>query len=107
MLLSRTGSLATVDEVFLDLVCRDEQLLRDEFDAIIAAGWPTRRPPATPRAVSWPSAPRPARPALPAPECRGGGCSRRPVRRRRRQRSPPEAARTTANHCTRLLDEGR
>ena len=33
-----------VDEQFLDLICADEDLLRAEFDAIIAAEWPS--PPA-------------------------------------------------------------
>jgi hypothetical protein len=27
---------------FLDLICADEELLRAEFDAIVAAAWPTR-----------------------------------------------------------------
>ena len=36
------GSVAaSVDEQFLDLLCSDEDLLRAEFDAIIAAEWPT------------------------------------------------------------------
>jgi hypothetical protein len=34
----------TVDEQFLDLVCHEQDLLAAEFDAIIAAEWPT--PPA-------------------------------------------------------------
>jgi len=33
-----------IDEQFLDLICRDADLLAAEFDAIIAAEWPT--PPA-------------------------------------------------------------
>ena len=38
----------TVDEQFLGLMCSDEDLLRAEFDAIIAAEWPSP-PPRTPR----------------------------------------------------------
>jgi hypothetical protein len=37
----------TVDEQFLDLICNDQDLLAAEFDAIIAAAWPTP-PAATP-----------------------------------------------------------
>ncbi|WP_165700086.1 hypothetical protein [Ornithinimicrobium ciconiae] len=33
---------ARVDELFWDLVCADEDLLRAEFDAIVAAGYPAR-----------------------------------------------------------------
>jgi hypothetical protein len=36
------GSLArTIDEQFVALICSDEELLRAEFDAIIAADWPS------------------------------------------------------------------
>ena len=38
----------TVDEQFLGLICSDEDLLRAEFDAIIAAEWPSP-PTTTPR----------------------------------------------------------
>ncbi len=31
----------TVDEQFVELICSDEELLLAEFDAIIAAEWPT------------------------------------------------------------------
>ena len=33
-----------VDETFLELLCADEELLRAEFDAIIAAEWPSAPP---------------------------------------------------------------
>jgi hypothetical protein len=75
---------------FLDLICADEKLLRAEFDAIIAAGWPDEpptvrgtgcrrdRPPAgsrgAPAVDDWLR-----RPACDAPE----------IRARSRQRSPP------------------
>jgi hypothetical protein len=33
-------------QTFVDLVCADDELMRAEFDALIAASWPT--PPAVP-----------------------------------------------------------
>ena len=41
-------STRTVDEQFLALICSDEDLLQAEFDAIIAAEWPSP-PTTTPR----------------------------------------------------------
>jgi len=41
-----------VEHAFIDLVCQDEQLLRAEFDALIAESWQTPPgpvPPAPPR----------------------------------------------------------
>jgi len=38
------GVARSVDEQFLTLMCSDEDLLRAEFDAIIAGEWPS--PPA-------------------------------------------------------------
>jgi hypothetical protein len=63
------GSTATrgTDEQFLELVCADEDLLRAEFDTIIAAEWPS---------------PPPAEPD------RGADAERRP----RRARQPREAS---------------
>ena len=37
---TRTEAVADVDEVFMALVCDDDELLRAEFDAIVSAGWP-------------------------------------------------------------------
>jgi hypothetical protein len=34
----------TIDEQFFALVCSDEQLLRAQFEEIVAAEWPTLRP---------------------------------------------------------------
>jgi len=34
----------SVDEQFFDLVCNDEELVAAEFDAIVAAEWPTPPP---------------------------------------------------------------
>jgi hypothetical protein len=85
------------DELFLELLCADEDLVRAEFDAIIAAEWFSPAPPAsgsdevaeaTPHQV-WRRrrvrdvglADRPRRPGI-------GG-------RGRRQRSPPPARYTS------------
>jgi len=84
-----SDSTRTVDEQFLDLICSDEDLLRAEFDAIIAAEWPS--PPTTPRRGA--AGERPTSGAH-----RGAGAlGARPVTRPRhpgigewaRQRSPP------------------
>jgi len=51
---------AAVDEVkerFLALVCADEELLRAEFDAIIAAAWDQPTPPTRPRPTRRPPGP--------------------------------------------------
>ena len=45
---TRDTRARTVDEQFLDLICSDEDLLRAEFDAIIAAEW-SSPPTTTPR----------------------------------------------------------
>jgi hypothetical protein len=46
------GSEQQVASEFVDLLCRDEQFLRAEFDAIVAAEWP-RIPPVRPGAECW------------------------------------------------------
>ena len=85
-----SDSTRTVDEQFLDLICSDEDLLRAEFDAIIAAEWPSP-PTTTPRRGA--AGERPTSGAH-----RGAGAlGARPVTRPRhpgigewaRQRSPP------------------
>lgn len=62
---------ATVDEVFWDLVCSDEELLRCEFGAIVAAGYPARtrpeRPLLPPRPGSGAPGPLHQEPAAPRP----------------------------------------
>jgi hypothetical protein len=66
---TRDTTARTVDEQFVDLICNDQDLLAAEFDAIIAAAWPT------------PPAARPGRGAL--GEHAGRGTARRaadPVR---------------------------
>ncbi|HSF99164.1 MAG TPA: hypothetical protein VLA55_10765 [Ornithinibacter sp.] len=78
------------EDEFLELVCADEELLRAEFDAIIAREWPTSRPPARPEAMSRETGPhRPRQPerrvvrTLRAKPRHPGG------RLQGRQRSPP------------------
>ncbi len=48
------------EEEFLHLICADEELLRAEFDAIIAAEWPTP-PPRRPAGRTRSERPRPDR----------------------------------------------
>jgi hypothetical protein len=79
-----------VDEEFVELICADEELLRAEFDAIIAQEWTSTPPPAGPPVAS----PRPD-PGAPARGLVSGGqATPRPARRPGddawgRQRSPP------------------
>jgi hypothetical protein len=88
------GELTTreADATFAELICADPQWLRDEFDALITAGFGT--PPAWPRPPAPPQVP-PYRPPAspPAPPRRATRRDKPPVRaaRRghRRQRSPP------------------
>jgi hypothetical protein len=87
------GRARSIKEEFLELVCADKDLLRAEFDAIIAQGWPTSRPPASPEAKSGAAGPHRPR----QPERRGVRAlrdeSRHPHGRLQgRQRSPPQAA---------------
>src|SRR6478672_1585568 len=81
----------SLHEEFLELVCGDEQLLRAEFDAIIAQEWGSRPPPARPRTPCPATRPRRwarptrtlgLRPLLPRHPGIGGWS---------RQRSPPGA----------------
>jgi hypothetical protein len=83
-----------VEEKFLDLVYADEELLRAEFDAIIAEEWGQPTPPARRR---------PARPPAPPPqrhERHHGSAGGPPGRQhhpagegRSRQRAPPARSR--------------
>ncbi len=82
----------SIDQQFLDLICHDQDLLATEFDAIIAAEWPTppadrarhgvtRRPPA--RRLPGSDADRLGGPTCSPWRCRIGGWVR--------ERSPPAA----------------
>ncbi|MFZ0121009.1 MAG: hypothetical protein WAN20_15810 [Pseudonocardiaceae bacterium] len=81
---------------FAELVCGDRDLLRAEFDAIIAANWPSHDPPTPP--PPHPGSLPTFRPAHPDPECSavGGGALRPtpvvPVPARPRERAPPTPA---------------
>jgi len=83
-----TSTDRTTDDAFLDLVCRDEELVRAEFDALIAASWhlPPPPPPAAPRPADrppgWPVAPAPGPPPMSRRSAPSGA-------RFNRQRSPP------------------
>ena len=80
------------DATFADLICADEQWLREEFDALISASFgepPAPPPPAPPRVPprpghpcppSWRPAPGPVAATFPAARAADG-----------RQRSPPAA----------------
>jgi hypothetical protein len=52
--------LDSTDEAFLELLCADDDLVRSEFEAIVAANWvgPPHRPTPVP-------SPRPPAPAMP------------------------------------------
>jgi len=80
----------SVDDPFLDIVCADEDLLRAEFDAIIATEWPT--PPIAPRGHRAQVPPRPTGTRRRRPP-RSGRVTQRPrhpgVGGWARQRSPP------------------
>jgi hypothetical protein len=77
---------ATVD-AFLDLVLSDDDLMRAEFDALVAATWDA--PPPPPPARPAPGDRPPAWPSSPAPAPTGPVDRRPPIRRITRQRSPP------------------
>lgn len=96
-----TGTQPTVDEaeVFVDLVLSDDELVRAEFDALVAACWeapcepPTRRP--CPSVGAW--AERPSR-----RWSRRVGLPHGHVPRRRphgRQRGPPPHRSICLNPC--------
>jgi hypothetical protein len=86
---------AAVDEVkekFLALVCADEELLRAEFDAIIAAAWDQPTPPTRPRPTRRPPGPPAPRRERRVDASAGGspGQQHYPAGEgRRQQRAPP------------------
>jgi hypothetical protein len=79
---------------FADLVCRDEEWLRAEFDAIVAAEWgapPPAPPPAPPgpddrpaAGPAWPTGDRPEPGSRPHADAAAAG-----LPGRYRQRAPP------------------
>jgi len=87
------GVIRSLDEDFLELVLADEQLLRAEFNAIIAQEWLVSPPPAAPRPTGREGGPQPQRRQPPRRAKASGERTRHPrARRWRRQRSPPPAA---------------
>jgi len=91
------ATAAPTDDEFIDLICQDEELLRAEFDALIAASWLTPPPPPPP-----PAPPRPT----PPPDRRTGPVDAEepaplqgsvPAARWNRQRSPPGLPADRAN----------
>jgi hypothetical protein len=78
------------DEAFVDLVCADDDLVRAEFEAIIAASWPAL--PVDPDPVPSPMPRDPERPATAGRRELGTvGRGRSGDAARSRQRSPPDA----------------
>ncbi len=76
-----------VHEQFLALLCQDEQLLRAEFEDLIAASWPTRSRRLPPPGAASPRAQPPRGPgSQPAPQPPG----RCEPRAQARQRAPPQ-----------------
>jgi hypothetical protein len=78
---------AAIGQAFVDLVCADDELMRAEFDALIAASWPT--PPAVPPVRPRRPAPWPCSLALPSGEAARNPADRIPDTSWRRQRAPP------------------
>ena len=79
-----------LDEAFLDLTLADGELLRAEFDALIAASWESPSEPPVDKPCP-PGGGRPARP--PSRRVRRGAPALEPVLSRRtdgRARGPPE-----------------
>jgi len=82
-------------DAFLDAVLHDEDLLRAEFDAIVADAWPEPPAPPPPAAPSTPGDRPAAPPASPGPWAPPTWRTSLPEPRRRfgRQRSPPTGSR--------------
>jgi len=89
---TRPTPWSAVDEAFLDLVCSDEEWLRAEFDAMVAAEWGSvQRPPPRPDSPTPPPRP-PGCSTVEARPIRPAGRERALVRRVARQRGPPGSA---------------
>ncbi len=81
------------DEQFLAVLCAEEELMRAEFDAIIAAEWPIPPPPHRVLAVRAEDDEPPSRDQRGTPDEHPWGRLNRPgIRRWARQRSPPPPA---------------
>jgi len=85
------GQVENIDDEFFALIYSDAELLRDEFDALMAAAWSSPPPAAASRGRDGERPPDRPRPALPPTQggCRDGLLVR--VRdSRARTRSPPD-----------------
>lgn len=83
----RVGIL-DLDLAFVDVICRDDQLVAAEFEAIIAASWAGPEPPAAELDGAGPSWSPTAGPAVAGQDARGPELATA-RRRAARQRSPP------------------
>jgi hypothetical protein len=61
------------DEAFTDLIINDDDLVREEFDALVGASWPNHPPPAPPPAASPAAAPDPSPERRPTSPSEGSG----------------------------------
>jgi hypothetical protein len=79
-----------LEEDFVNLICADDEWVRAEFDAIIAAEWHEQ----SPRAMQLSGTARTPRYSAQLQQaCRSWDTSDAGMRTRGRQRSPPEASR--------------
>jgi len=85
--LVETGPGTACGQAFVDLVCADDELMRAEFDALIAASWPT--PPAVPPVPPRRPTPWPCGHALPPGEAARPPIHHIPDTSCGRQRAPP------------------
>jgi len=94
------GTTLAADERFVELICADEALLRAEFDAIIAAEWPSPPPDEPDQGADAERGPRKARrhPAA-SVATRSSRSGNRVIRWWTHQRSPPP--RTALAHSAR------
>src|SRR5689334_9747935 len=100
MLPAPEPAVREIDEQFLDLLLDDQELLRAEFDALIAAAW-SGAPPAQPGRTDSSRSRPDQRPRLRPVMRLGGELHRTKVDARPRQRSPPEAGDDQRNPQTR------
>jgi hypothetical protein len=87
-----------VEEEFLALVYADEELLRAEFDALIAAAWGQPRQPGRPRRAGRPTPPPPGRPGRDSPSPAGCARSTIPAPKVGPGNAHPQTAPATRHH---------
>jgi len=98
---NRPATTCDMDELFLELLCADEDLIRSEFDAIIAAEWPSPAPPEPGNAEIAEPTPHQARHRRRASDATLVDRPRHPgIGEWGRQRSPPPAPNTSQQRCT-------